>query len=352
MSGHIQDESERTSATEQPPCENTTTQSSSESMDNQGINPAERQVPPHVSTPPLGGASCSVDPNHEHRQILWGGHQPSSPVHSVSSPDGPDGAIETQEDDVKCPLDEEICEPGKKTTAVENEEFAYRCDECNETFPSAVKLRRHQKSHREGAALKTEPSPSKPKHKCDVCEKEYCNLGSLRKHLITHANDRQEQQQKILQALHPCKFCKKVYSGADKLQKHMQTHTGERPFQCEACDKSFWLKQQLQAHIRLKCPNHERRTQGSWKKSNKEEYGDVEEDDEDKGMEEDSDESPEYSPSEESEPEEVVSRQRKKRWNLIIFFLLSSTRLFSSINNFFVDAFGISNTCQIHWTKE
>lgn len=47
-----------------------------------------------------------------------------------------------------------------------------------------------------------------------------------------------------------CEYCGRKFPRSNHLAQHELTHVSEKPFQCSDCDKRFWYKQSLIAHIK------------------------------------------------------------------------------------------------------
>ena len=71
-------------------------------------------------------------------------------------------------------------------------------------------------------------------HKCAHCSKSFAKAGHLKRHLLTHSQDKLYN-------------CGKVFSLASNLKTHLLTHSGERPHKCMQCNYSFTLA--LSKHI-------------------------------------------------------------------------------------------------------
>ncbi|XP_058837840.1 zinc finger protein 454-like [Topomyia yanbarensis] len=150
----------------------------------------------------------------------------------------------------------------KSLTALDQEEYKFKCNTCSSSFRLNTSLKRHtRKVHGSeriaceqcGASFKTSSEVNahiRYRHtkdfwyKCEFCDKP-CNTSSaLAVHRRTHTNER------------PCKCpyegCVKNYKTHGALQKHVRAnHTNERPYKChyESCNKAYICSQHLKAHI-------------------------------------------------------------------------------------------------------
>ena len=97
-----------------------------------------------------------------------------------------------------------------------------RYEGCDKTFPTAHKLKVHERRHQ------TENKP----YKCEMegCGKVFSANGTLTAHMKIHSGERP----------HACPVdgCEKRFTKASKLKLHLRSHTGERPFHCEV---QVWL---------------------------------------------------------------------------------------------------------------
>ena len=118
-----------------------------------------------------------------------------------------------------------------------------KCDVCDKEYRNIKTLRVHKKEH------------SKGKLNCSVCDQTFTQAGSLKRHEV--------RVHKILKGklgkynkprqLKPykCEICGKVFKMLDKsgMKRHYRMHARQSPCKCEQCGKSFTQEGALKRHI-------------------------------------------------------------------------------------------------------
>ena len=116
---------------------------------------------------------------------------------------------------------------------------SFKCKLCDKNYKYPDGLKRHLLTH----------SEDKP-HECDVCGKRFQLFQYLDRHLKTHIWDQQKE--------HGCQDCPlRLYTFAE-LMYHRKSHGVALPFGCGACGKSFSRKEGLRGHslTHLKARRH------------------------------------------------------------------------------------------------
>ncbi|XP_036918021.1 histone-lysine N-methyltransferase PRDM16 isoform X2 [Sturnira hondurensis] len=135
-----------------------------------------------------------------------------------------------------------------------DEEPTFRCDMCDELFPSKLDLRRHKKyaCGPVGAALYAGLAQElKPQGlggtggdgralECKDCERTFPDKYSLEQHMVVHTEERE----------YKCDQCPKAFNWKSNLIRHQMSHDSGKRFECENCVKVFTDPSNLQRHIR------------------------------------------------------------------------------------------------------
>ncbi|MXQ81800.1 hypothetical protein E5288_WYG004986 [Bos mutus] len=135
-----------------------------------------------------------------------------------------------------------------------DEEPTFRCDACDELFPSKLDLRRHKKyacssvgaALYEGLAEELKPEglggggSDGQAHECKDCERMFPTKYSLEQHMVVHTEERE----------YKCDQCPKAFNWKSNLIRHQMSHDSGKRFECENCVKVFTDPSNLQRHIR------------------------------------------------------------------------------------------------------
>ncbi|XP_059053124.1 gastrula zinc finger protein XlCGF57.1-like [Achroia grisella] len=105
------------------------------------------------------------------------------------------------------------------------ESYKFECDHCGKTTSSRAAMAKHLEIHGEKS------------HHCDVCGYSTYTAEVLRRHTLTHANEKP----------YKCTLCDKSFIQRSQLQRHLEKHVGNR---CSVCDCNFNTKSGLLIHIR------------------------------------------------------------------------------------------------------
>ncbi|XP_073832626.1 uncharacterized protein isoform X1 [Musca autumnalis] len=129
----------------------------------------------------------------------------------------------------------------------------YKCEMCNEVFPSEGHREHHMKVHRgfccDDCDAVFETKQSLHRHRsnthndgpfpCPQCGKIFTNRSALKQHLRTHSEPN-----------FPCPECPSRFKEKSKLQRHMVIHTKVAAYVCDICGASFTWQDSLTLHQR------------------------------------------------------------------------------------------------------
>ncbi|XP_039176098.1 PR domain zinc finger protein 5 isoform X5 [Crotalus tigris] len=143
------------------------------------------------------------------------------------------------------------------------------CSVCNKRCSSAANLQEHRKVHEIV--------------ECQECDKKFISANQLKRHMITHSEQVQHNQQQCKlphskvssKCLSPvledtpvethseerpfqCEECKALFRTPFSLQRHLLIHNSERTFKCDHCDATFKRKDTLNVHIQVVHDGHKK----------------------------------------------------------------------------------------------
>ena len=160
-------------------------------------------------------------------------------------------------------------------------EKPFSCSFCDKKFRLKELLKPHEMWHKDellqcslcggrylhlAAHMKNVHSTISHEHFCSVCKKGFRRAHYLRKHMLTHTDERpcschdcgrRFRTQKYLmlhmvthtkEKKHACNVCGKKFSRRGGLNTHMRVHSGEKPYRCETCDRAFTQSSALDLH--------------------------------------------------------------------------------------------------------
>ncbi|KAK6187027.1 hypothetical protein SNE40_006278 [Patella caerulea] len=88
--------------------------------------------------------------------------------------------------------------------------------------------------------IKLPPATGPRPHRCEVCQRCFREVATLRKHEQLHRADRP----------YVCTTCGKSFLWSSNLKVHERVHTGERPYKCKICHRCFTQSNDLRRHER------------------------------------------------------------------------------------------------------
>ncbi|XP_043923561.1 zinc finger protein 729-like [Protopterus annectens] len=173
----------------------------------------------------------------------------------------------------------------------------FKCTECERSFGFLSNLRRHLLIHKRqreilDSTVKELPNttvtapgivklPHKKRYKCTECNKIFCFLGNLKRHLLIHKRERARVDSKISVPVPPastentemqshdrpfkCTDCERCFMNLCNLRRHQTIHAKPRidtdpdsvpvspkkEFKCSDCDKSYTFLTNLKKHLLL-----------------------------------------------------------------------------------------------------
>ena len=110
-----------------------------------------------------------------------------------------------------------------------SQEKKYKCDQCDQTFVSPSKLKRHKIVHTTGC-----------NYECSDCHMTYRHPDSLAKHRLKEHGPPREP--------FICKECGSSFFYNSGLKRHKLIHSGKKPYKCEICGKRFSDRTAMNKH--------------------------------------------------------------------------------------------------------
>lgn len=123
----------------------------------------------------------------------------------------------------------------------------FKCEYCEHTFGRLSHLRKHTKK------VCGPNKPEKPAAmiiQCKYCEEIYPSKIELRKHLLTCEKKECKPKEPGQVALHVCNICNKDFASPYNVRRHQLTHSDDRPYECQYCSKTFKEKSSLTKHVK------------------------------------------------------------------------------------------------------
>lgn len=122
----------------------------------------------------------------------------------------------------------------------------FKCDECGSLFGRLSHLKKHIRK-----VCGDNKNKEKPIAQCRFCDVTFPTKGDLRKHLLNCEKKEAKVKAKEV-TLHICETCNKEFASPYNLRRHQLTHTDEKPYQCDVCNRQFKEKSSLTKHIKRK----------------------------------------------------------------------------------------------------
>ena len=164
-----------------------------------------------------------------------------------------------------------------------NEKLKFQCNQCNEQFFAASKLKYHRrkkhpketyscnkcsKCFNSKSILEThvQRMHGEKNLQCDKCKKYFSLNYDLQKHILIHTKEsicsmcnkkmnilqlRRHMKEVHILATYSCDHCSLICKTARRLTKHIKSSHGIKEFMCSICSKMFGLEDRLKMHMRF-----------------------------------------------------------------------------------------------------
>lgn len=118
----------------------------------------------------------------------------------------------------------------------------YGCGKCEERFDSESEVEVHAKECAVRARIKNEALNG---FGCAHCEARFSDRDQIVKHMETHAEGKEEEEETILY----CDTCGKKFTTTALYERHIRVHAEKKPFECEICGNGFLDKKTYRKHV-------------------------------------------------------------------------------------------------------
>lgn len=122
-------------------------------------------------------------------------------------------------------------------------EKPFGCGKCEERFDIESELNEHTKDCLGPQLVKSEDQNG---FGCAHCNERLSNRDELVKHMQSHAEETEEQEEEL--ELY-CETCGKKFTKTALLQRHIRVHSKDKPFECPVCGNKFLDKKTLRKHV-------------------------------------------------------------------------------------------------------